>query len=298
MRIPISSATRLRPPTHLRRSLIVVAVLAVLLVAVAPGVAGSSGACAAAAAGGCPWQGPVVINSNHDYWMNASDGQNTIRAHVQTQCRIEATFALKGTHRVRPTSVSIGEFERQQTLVKVEFFTRDGQPILGFISQADDRGQGPLPGGLTTTYPQSGTDVHLPSVFRFPGLTYYLDGTPIDNVGAPIIWCRVGQGGQGKVHLASLYGARSRPYWATQMAETTDAIPTTYVHTSTSVFPEKQSLAYALRVLGSVRPRFAAFRFLPATLSDSRGHRTTTIGFTRYSIGHIQPMKRPTPCID
>lgn len=282
----------------LRRALYVFAVLLGVLGPASAGDGWSAAPCVEGAGSGCAWQGPVVINANHDYWMDASDGTNTIRAHVQSQCRVEANFALQGTHRARPSAVNIGGFSRAYTLVRVEFFTKGGRPITGFVSQADDRRQGPLAGGLTTSYPESGTDVHLPPVYRFPGLTYYLDGTPIPGIGAPIIWCRVGQGGRGRVHLASLYGARSRPYWATQMAETTLPIPTTYVHTNSSVFPEKQSLAHALRVLSDLYPRFSQHRFLPSTLSDERGRRITTIGSTRYSIGHIQPMKRPTPCID
>jgi hypothetical protein len=254
------------------------------------------------AAAGCPWSGPVVINSDHSYWMAASEKMangktRVVWAHVIAQCRVAVNFKLKGPHKAVPQSVSLQDFQEQPTAVQVEFYGPGApRPFWGF-KVLPSRGAADTGAGLlTTTWPAEGTDVKMPLEFTFPALAYSLDDQLLSDVPAPVLHCRGAPGTSGKIHLVNRYGDRDGdPYRRTQMSETTDSIETPAAGPKGN-FAEASILRYALQMLNMKYPATQGLLFRTATLSNPRGTRIDTIGSSIYRFGYLSPMTRPKPC--
>lgn len=266
-----------------------------------------------AAPAGCPWKGPLIVNSDHNYWIRASNGHTVLAAHIQNQCRIAAQFTLSGSVTAYPHSVGLISYQMEDTVAQVIFYLTSGPPknelkkeILAFnvvpwVSKITQSGS------VTTKLPASGgTDVTLPAEYRFPSFFYYLNNERIAEAPAATLSCGSSTGKSTKIHLANRYGSRGNPYTATQMHDSSTIeypIPTTYKYSAKAIFPEKTLLVSALKILDLKYPSLRGEKFDPQTVAEMQGKKrtgTATLGLTRYAIGQSNldemPMTRPTPC--
>lgn len=269
----------------------------------------------AAAQSGCPWQGPLIVNSDNDYWIRASDGHTVLAAHIHTQCRVQAQFTLSGKMAVSSQSVGLLSYQLESSGARVTFYLTNGPPsnkllrkILDFEVLPNSNRVTHGAGSVTTKLPNSGgTDVMLPARYQFPALFYHASGgQPIDGAPAATLFCGSDSGRQTKIHLANRYGSKGNPYTATQMHDSSTVehpIATTYRFGPKATFPEKSLLQAALKVLTVVHRQFDGERFDPATVAQMQGKKRTepaTLGYTRYAIGQSNtsemPMTRPSPC--
>jgi hypothetical protein len=260
--------------------------------------------------GGCPWKGPLILNSDNDYWIRSSDGHTVLVAHIQTQCRIQAAFTLNGQMTVYPKSVGLVSYQLEDTVSLVTFFDTSGnklgRKILGFKVVPFVRNVKET-GSVTTKLPAAGgTDVMMPGQYHFPALFYYDNNQLIPNAPAATLRCGSQTGKQAKVHLLNRYGSHTDPYTATQMHDSSTVeypIPTKYKYGPKTKFPEQDLLSAALRILALEYPRFDREKFDPRTVTEMPGNKpggTVTLGLTRYAIGQANtnemPMTRPKPC--
>jgi hypothetical protein len=269
----------------------------------------------AAAPAGCPWQGPLIVNSDNDYWIRATDGHTVLAAHIHTQCRVQAQFTLSGKMAVSSQSVGLVSYQLEGSGARVTFYLTKGPPsnkllnkildfqVLPYSNRATNEA-----GSVTTKLPKSGgTDVMLPAKYQFPALLYYYPGRQlIEGAPAATLSCGTDSGKQTKIHLANRYGSSRNPYTATQMHDSSTVehpIVTTYTFGPKTTFPEKSLLQAALKVLGLVHKQYKGEKFDPSTVAQMQGKKRTasaTLGYTRYAIGQSDtsemPMTRPSPC--